>query len=77
MLLEAQHPWSDSIGQQNYERLLPIKRIVRLLQIYIDLIEQALIAPGYALSKLRLNRGPHRSLSRKPTVEAIMELDWR
>jgi hypothetical protein len=45
MLLEALHPWSDSIGHQNYERSLPIKRIVGLLQIYIDLIERALIAP--------------------------------
>jgi hypothetical protein len=46
MLLEAQHPWPDSIGCQNIKLLLPIKRIVCLLQIYMYLIEWALIAPG-------------------------------
>jgi hypothetical protein len=75
MFLEAQHPWPDSIGRQNLERLLPVKRIIGLLQIYINLIERALVMPGQALSKLSLDHGLPHSLPRKSTMEAIMELD--
>ncbi len=57
MLLESQHLWPDSIVRQNIERLFPIKRIVCLLQINIDLIEWALITPGQALVELGLDCG--------------------
>ncbi len=75
VFLEAQHLWSGSIGCQNLECLLPIKRIIGLLQIYIDLIEQGLVAPGQALIKLCLNCGRPCNPPRKSAVEAIMELD--
>jgi hypothetical protein len=75
MLLEVQHPWPNSIGCQNLKRLLPIKRVVGLLQIYIDLLERALVAPGQALSKLSLDCGHPHSPPRKSAMEVIMELD--
>ncbi len=57
MFLESQHPWPDSIGRQDIERSFPIKLIICLLQINIDLVKRALIAPAQALVELGLDRG--------------------
>jgi hypothetical protein len=75
LLLEGKQLRPHPIGRQNLERSLPIKRVVCLLQIYIDLVEQALVAPGQALVELGLNRDGPRSPPWKSAMEAIMEPD--
>jgi len=42
---------------KNLESLLPIKVVIGLLQIYVDLVERALITPGQALVELGLDPG--------------------
>jgi hypothetical protein len=75
MLLEGEQLRPHPIGRQNLERSLPIKRVICLLQIYIDLVERALVASGQALVELGLDRGGPRSPLWKSAMEAIMELD--
>ena len=75
MLLEGKQLRPGPIGRQNFERLLPIKRIVCLLQIYPDLVKWALVAPGQALVELGLDCGGPRSPPWKSAMETIMEFD--
>ncbi len=75
MFLKSQQPCPHPVGRQNFECSLPIKRAICLLQIYIDLVERALVAPGLALVELGLDCGGPGAPPRKSAMEAIMELD--
>ena len=76
MLLEGEQFWSNPIGRQNLECSLPIKRVVGFLQIYLDLVERALIAPSQTLVEFGFDCGGPRSPSRKSAMEVWCTPTW-
>jgi hypothetical protein len=75
LFLQTQQIWTHSVASQDLEALPPVKGIIGLPQIQINLVEGFLLNPSKLLLQLYLHYGRPHTPFWKSAVEAVVELD--